>query len=164
MTYLKWNNIIGDYFFGDIENQGKTIFLYLNKEILLRLASRATGNKNDEDLWKDFIQVINNPIIETEECGVTRFSAEDLSYTSRLRKLIGWARVNHIEERNKYPVYLCFLLMPIIAKAEKETESDANVRNAVNAFFGENNIIFSQDDFSNRRSDDIFYFFCENQM
>lgn len=160
MTYVKWNNLIGEYFFGDIENQGKTIFLYLNKEILLDLASKTTGNKDTDELWKDFINVINNPVIEPNESRIeTRFSSNSGSYTSRLRTLNAWARVNDFH--STYPIYLCFLLMPIIAKAERQAGNDANVRKTVRVFFEENDIRFSKDDFSNG-CNDVFYYFCES--
>ena len=140
MEYLKWNDLIGDYFFCNEENLGKTIFLYIDKNLLIEFYKKKnTDNRADDDIWQDFINVLNNPIIRIDSFGRRfeyPFSAYEYSYRARLEKLIRWYSFNNRNAQSKYPIYLSFLILPIIAKAQ---ERDTGVKNAVSLFFNNEN-------------------------
>lgn len=152
MDYLKWNDLIGDYFFANEDNLGKTIFLYIDKNLLIDFyKKRNTDNRADDDIWQDFINVLNNPVIRTDISGRRfeyPFSANEDSYRERLEKLIRWYSLNSSNNSNaqsRYPIYLSFLILPIIAKAQKR---DTGVKTAIAHFFSDecNGIVHVESD------------------
>lgn len=148
MDYIKWNDLIGDFFFGNEENLGKTIFLYIDKDLLVDFFKLKyfSDNRSYNEIWKDFIESLNNPIIKTDSFGRhfdCAFSANEESYKERLEKLIRWYNKNNDSAQSRYPIYLSYLILPIIAKTHYR---DYGVKNAVKTFFNDTNISIRHDD------------------
>ena len=148
MDYLKWNDLVGDFFFGNEENLGKTIFLYIDKDLLVDFFKQKyfSDNRSPEEIWNDFIESLNNPIIKTDSFGRQfdySFSSTKQSYKERLETLVRWYRMNNKNAQSKYPIYLSYLILPIIAKAHYR---DSGVKNAVTTFFDDANNSIRHDD------------------
>ncbi len=71
MDYIKWNDFIGDYFFGNEQNLGKTIYLYIDKNLFIDRFREIyfTDDRVDNEIWRDFIDAINYPVIYTDSFG-----------------------------------------------------------------------------------------------
>ena len=113
MDYIKWNDFIGDYFFGNEQNLGRTIYLYIDKNLFIDRFREIyfTDDRGDNEIWRDFVDAINYPIISTDSYGHhfdCPFSADEQSYKERLLKLVRWYNQNNYHNQSKYPIYLVF--------------------------------------------------------
>ena len=148
MDYIKWNDFIGDYFFSNEQNLGKTIYLYIDKNLFTDRFREIyfTDDRGDDEIWRDFIDAINHPIISTDSFGRyfdCPFSANEQSYKERLEKLVRWYNRNNDHAQSKYPIYLSYLIIPIMAKSQYFANG---IIEAVRTFFrDENNTIIHTD-------------------
>ena len=138
MNYRQWNDRLIEYFFCE-KDPSKRIILYMTKEKLISLYD--DDNLSDEEKWNDFVNAVNEtkyPYTDSNGEQMTfDFSQRVSSLKEKLTKFVKpYSKLGPAD----YPYYLTFLIMMVMAKAEKEATSGRQYYPVIAKFFKENKL------------------------
>ncbi|MDH6304839.1 hypothetical protein M2459_001577 [Parabacteroides sp. PF5-5] len=148
MNYKEWNDCIAHFLFNKAKKDME-VFLYVTKRDIIQIYKErnSTSVMTDEEIWKDFIEAINNPKFDLAE-GVHVDLRKD-SYIEKVKEAYRYNSLNWYRNE-KYPLYLTFALVLVIPLVEALNESkitDAGYYDKVRTFFSANLIKFDENDF-----------------
>lgn len=142
MTYSEWNLLISNYFFNP-KAAGKEVRLYLTKSDIINLGREKLTEKNDKEIWSDFIKSIINGIPGSYGCILSK-----ARYVHSKNSLVGKnkpdgtpAEIEHVPVL--YPPfisYLAFLVLPLVETDCSATFRRNNYYRNLNSFLNENGI------------------------
>lgn len=123
MRFIEWNNCIARYFFNP-GNAGKDIHFYLTKSDLIKLGRVYLHEKDDNDIWNDYITAIK--FDESD-------NAQQFPYSPIERPKQLFSSWNRIET----PPFIAYLILYIIPLTETYDErfNTTNYYGKVNVFF-----------------------------
>lgn len=129
MKYSEWNDSIGNYFFNS-DNAGKDIHFYLTKSDLINLGRKNLPEKDDNDIWNDYITAVKF------DC---RDSDTQLPYSPIDRPLqlsVSW-------DGHSNPPFISYLILYIIPLTESDNGNfkSNNYYGRINEFFNKNGIL-----------------------
>jgi hypothetical protein len=129
MRYFEWNDIISSYFFNP-DNAGKNIHFYLTKSDLINLGRKYLHEKDDNDIWEDYISAIKFD---------GRNNVTQLPHSPIERPLLlctSW-------DGQSNPPFISYLILYIIPLTESDEGNfkSNNYYGRVNEFFKKNGIL-----------------------
>lgn len=162
MEYSKWNKLIGRFLFNE-ETINRHVFLYMTKDMLIDEYKRVyrSDNRQNEEIWKDFIDAINHPTLESNE--LSKNINEDFSsYRNRIMYLFRCE--TQLDSKHDYPSFLSMLVFLVMAKAETQAENtDADIIGVIRTFFKKEGVTFDESDFHSTRGNDyLLKAICRN--
>lgn len=120
MNCIEWNNHIAKHFFNS-KNAGKNIHLYITKQEIINLARGNFSEKDDCEIWADFITKLKNGLPDSNKF-------PDI-FDKAIHSLEQWKRQGHKTKEGvtlKYPPFISYLVFSILPLIEIQGDYKAN--------------------------------------
>lgn len=129
MKYNEWNDCIASYFFNP-DNAGKDIHFYLTKSDLINQGRKHLPEKNDNDIWNDYLTAIK---FDGRDDG-TQLPHSPIERPLQLAS--AW-------DGQSYPPFICYLILYIIPLTESDNGNfkSNNYYGRINEFLKKNGIL-----------------------